>query len=71
MNPGERSLQALTVPLSAEVAASECVGPDGALSLWLLRAGSSSYACGCDACVPPHEHTGSLPVELRDRLGRA
>ncbi len=64
----QRALQALTVPLAEGVALAECVAPDGSTAFWLLQAGSHTYGCACRRCVP-HELTGRLPVELRDRLG--
>lgn len=69
MDPDDRhALQALTVPLADDLAVAECVQPDGSVTFWVLHARSDTYGCACARCVP-HERTGPLPLELRDRLG--
>lgn len=65
----ERSLPAVTVPLVAGLVMAECVSGDGTTALWLMRDDDAGTIGCASRCCAPHERTGPLPAELRDRLG--
>jgi hypothetical protein len=69
-DPYERhALPAVRVPLTDALCMAECVDSNGTTSLWLLACDDDgTLGCACRNCAP-HEATGRLPREVRDRLG--
>jgi hypothetical protein len=63
------TLPAFSMSLDAGWAAAECVGPDGAVSLWLISPdGCEDNGCACTSCAP-HDQRGSLPRSIKQRVG--